>query len=74
MKPRDTQILEHIIDYCTDIDETLEEYGDSFLSERFDYTKWHQEFSDCTGPEEFETLVQKANEETPYRGNPSTIF
>ena len=30
MKPRDTQILEHVIDYCEDIEETLEKYGDSY--------------------------------------------
>ena len=32
MKLRDTQILDHIIEYCTDIEETLIKYGDSFES------------------------------------------
>ncbi len=61
-------LIEHIGILKTEI------FISTLLTERFDYTKWHQKFADRTGPKELDALVRQAEEVSPYQGDPSTIL
>ena len=80
MKLRDTQILDHIIEYCTDIEETLIKYGDSF--ESFSSDKGYQYIlsfwppSGRTNPPliHFYTVFHRHFRFRQYPANPGALF
>ena len=51
-----------------------ETFISTVIREQFDYTKWHQDFSDRMTKEKFHELAYQSETEHPFKGAKATII